>query len=220
MRIPKLVIVADDLTGAADSAARCVQAGLSTEIWIETSSTSTDADVVALSTDSRFLLPAQAAQRVTETVVTMSSWASATWYKKIDSTLRGNLGAELDAMLAAFPESVAVICPAFPAQGRGLEGGRLVYADAPPHHLPKLLQEQSQLPIGVVELAVVRQGVNALEEALRQRHEHGERLIVVDGLTDRDLEIIVAATQSGTYILCGSAGLVAPLAARWAGRAR
>ncbi len=216
MSTPKLVIVADDLTGAADSAGRCVQVGLSAEIWLEASAKSVEVDVVSLSTDSRFVPPEEAAQRVTALLANLTRWAGATWYKKIDSTLRGNLGAELDAMLAALPGMVAVICPAFPAQGRGLEEGKLAFAGAPTHHLPTLLKEQSTLPVGVIDLATVRQGVVSLERVLRERHQQGDKLLVVDGLTESDLDNIVAATQTGNFLLCGSAGLVAPLAARWA----
>src|SRR4051794_37101822 len=114
MNAPKLIIVADDLTGAADSAARCVHVGLSAEICFEAPPAQDDAgepasvDVVALSTDSRYLPPEQAAERVTATLSGLSAWTGTTWYKKIDSTLRGNLGAEIDAMLAGLPDSVAV----------------------------------------------------------------------------------------------------------------
>src|SRR5215204_6549738 len=108
MSLPKLVIIADDLTGAADSAARCVQAGLSAEICLEPSTQATTSDVVALSTDSRFLPAEEARQRVADTVTTLSSWSGTTWYKKIDSTLRGNIGAEIDAMLAALPNTIAI----------------------------------------------------------------------------------------------------------------
>jgi D-threonate/D-erythronate kinase len=223
--MPRVVIVADDLTGAADSVARAVQAGLSAEIWLEISQETTNSDVVevdviAISTDSRFLPPEEAAQSVAKTLsmLTRRFGTGVAWYKKIDSTLRGNLGAELDAMLAARPTSAAVICPAFPAQGRGLEGGRLVYAGAPPHHLPMLLREQSSSPIGEIGLARVRQGAAALKRALQERCEQGEKLLVVDGLTESDLEIIVAAAQSEEYILCGSAGMVAPLAAQFASK--
>jgi 4-hydroxythreonine-4-phosphate dehydrogenase len=216
MNAPKLVIVADDLTGAADSAARCVQAGLSAEIWLEASPQATDVDVVSISTDSRFLLPEEASQRVAATLSALASWAGATWYKKIDSTLRGNLGAELDAMLAALQGSVVVISPAFPAQGRGLEGGKLVYAGAPPRDLPALLAEQSRSLVGAIGLATVRQGVAVLQAALHERRAQGDRLLVVDALTERDLETIVAASQGEHIFLCGSAGMVAPLARRWA----
>lgn len=226
MGVPKLVVIADDLTGAADSAARCVNAGLSAEVWVDSSllqadvPAPTDADVVALSTDSRFLPPNEAAQRVDVMVSRLAGWGATTWYKKIDSTLRGNLGAELDAMLGVMSDRAAVICPAFPTQGRGLEGGKLVYAGGEPRHLPTLLGEQSQRPIATIDLDVVRLGAAELQRALVEKRQQGALLLVVDALTDADLEVIVAATMSsdaratGGYLLCGSAGLVGPLSAR------
>lgn len=214
-RVPTLIIVADDLTGAADSAARCVQVGLAAEVWLESSPEQIKSDVVSVSTDSRFLSPDEAAQRVKSALATMATGSApdVTWYKKIDSTLRGNLGAELEAMLHHLPAMTAVISPGFPAQGRGLEEGKLVYAGAPLRHLPTLLAEQSQLPVGVIGLDRVRQGVSALRKTLDERRAQGERLLVVDGMTDADLvTIVAAATEANGYLLCGSAGMVAPLA--------
>lgn len=226
--IPTLIIVADDLTGAADSAARCVQSGLFAEVWLDSSPMEgqreeNEPDVISVSTDSRFLSPDEAAQRVQSLLAAMApdsvsgSVSGVTWYKKIDSTLRGNLGAELEAMLHAMPSLCAVVSPGFPAQGRGLEEGKLVYADAPLRHLPALLAEQSDLPVGAIGLDIVRQGVGALRRALDDRRAQGERLLVVDGMTDADLATIVAASvvassDAGGYLLCGSAGMVGPLA--------
>jgi uncharacterized protein YgbK (DUF1537 family) len=225
MSVPKLVVIADDLTGAADTAARCVQAGLSAEIWLESSLELTremcTAEVVSLSTDSRFLSPEEANGRVTQTLAALSAWSGVVWYKKIDSTLRGNLGAEVDAMLAMLPETVAVVCPSFPAQGRGLQEGTLIYTGAPPRHLATLLRQQSKLSVSEIGLDVVHQGPDALAAAMDALRNQGERVLVVDGMTDGDLNTIVTAAQGvGKCLLCGSAGLVAPLASRLAARQR
>lgn len=225
MSAPKLVVIADDLTGAADTAARCVQAGLSAEIWLERSpalaSDAISTGVVSLSTDSRFLPPEEANDRVSDALAALSAWSGVVWYKKIDSTLRGNLGAELDAMLAMLPATVAVVCPAFPAQGRGLQDGALVYAGAAPKHLPTLLRQQSTLPVGAIGLNTVRQGPDALASAIDALRKRGERVLVVDGMTESDLGTVVAAAQqAGNCLLCGSAGLVAPLASRLAATQR
>jgi uncharacterized protein YgbK (DUF1537 family) len=53
-----------------------------------------------------------------------------------------------------------------------------------------------------------------LASALDRRIEQGETLLVVDALTDSDLESIVDATRAGDVLLCGSAGMVKPLTAR------
>jgi len=69
-------------------------------------------------------LPADlAAQRVRALAAGMGEHAESTWYKKIDSTLRGHLGQELDALLDTLGRSCALVCPAFPAQRRGLVDG-------------------------------------------------------------------------------------------------
>jgi uncharacterized protein YgbK (DUF1537 family) len=216
-----LLIVADDLTGAADSAARCVQVGLAARVDLQPPAEPLPAGVVALSTDSRYLPPAVAAERVRQ----MLGWLPTTgvfWYKKIDSTLRGNIGAEIEAMLErnrlGAERPCAVICPAFPSQGRGLEAGCLVHSQVAAHtlHLPTLLASQSQRPQAAISLADVRAGERHLAERLRLAYDQGAQFLVVDALSDQDLQWLVAAARRvlPRALLCGSAGLVEPLA-RW-----
>jgi len=144
-----LFILADDLTGAADSAARCHHAGLAAHVYLSPPVAAWPEGAVAFSTDSRYLAPTAAAAQVRTLLAALGTPQPAQWYKKIDSTLRGNIGAELDAMLAALsPQNAlpcAVICPAFPAQGRGLLDGCLVYdqGSTPGLHLPTLLAAQT-----------------------------------------------------------------------------
>ncbi len=213
--VPKLVILADDLTGAADSAARCVQAGLAAAVWLDVAGGDRDlSQVIAATSDTRCLSPEEAAASVAAALAQLPIAAGTVFYKKIDSTLRGNLGAELDAVADFWPDKAIVICPAFPAQGRGLESGALRFAGAQtPIHLPELLEAQSSLPVGSAGLADVRAGREALAKTLSAQQGQGKRLIVVDGMVERDLELIVAAAQHAGMLLCGSAGMVAPLAA-------
>lgn len=222
----RLVVVADDLTGAADSAARAWQAGLFAVVEVAGRGlpAAVDADALAVTTDSRFLPPAEAAACVTAVAQRLAAVAptAAVWYKKIDSTLRGNVGAEVMALLAARDMAGAVICPAFPAQDRGLEGGYLVYGSVPPQrvHLPTLLAEQTGAAVAAIGLATVRLGVGALRKALAAQRKAGAQrapqLLVVDAMSEADLKTIVAAVaaaRSEGLLLCGSAGMVAPLAA-------
>ena len=221
MSAPRLVIIADDLTGAADSAARAAPAGRPAAIFPARPRRPADAaapaQAVAVSTDSRFLPPQEAAGRVTDVAGRLAAWRGATWYKKIDSTLRGNLGAELAALLTALgPQSRAAICPAFPAQGRGLADGYLVHSATPPRsvYLPGRIAEQTDLPVASIGLAVVRRGVTAVANAITAAGD--ARLLVMDALVDDDLATMVAVAGQLGLALCGSAGMVAPLAARLA----
>ncbi len=215
-----LLILADDLTGAADSAARCHHAGLPATIFLQPPTTELPSGAVAFTSDSRYLPPDLAAQRVCDCLRPFQQQPDVVWYKKIDSTLRGNLGAELDAMLTtlAAPDSApcVVICPAFPAQGRGLVDGYLVYNQSAPRalHLPTLLAQQTSRPLVSFALADVQAGVAHLAKLLATAHQQGRQLLVADALSNADLETVVAATQQALpqALFCGSAGLIEKLA--------
>ena len=215
-----LLILADDLTGAADSAARCHHAGLPAHVYLAPPMQPLPAGAIAFSTDSRYLVPTEAATQVRKLLTAFPIAHDAQWYKKIDSTLRGNIGAELDALLDMLPPAhvppCAVICPAFPAQGRGLLDGYLVYDQAPTPvlHLPTLLAAQTARPVAALPLTTVRAGVAPLAEALRIAQRQGAQLVVVDAMTEDDLPTLLAATQQALpqALLCGSAGLIEPLA--------
>ncbi len=214
-----LAIVADDLTGAADCAARCRHAGLPATIYLRAPALPLPPGAVALTSDSRHLSADTAAERVRALLDLLKAAPATTWYKKIDSTLRGHLGAELDAALDVLGRICALICPAFPAQQRGLYHGQLVGAAvaSPDLHLPALLAQQSRRPVQAIPLEVVRAGPAALVDGMAAMRNAGAQLIVVDALTDEDLDTIVAAAQAlPDALLCGSAGLVGALAARLA----
>lgn len=215
-----LNILADDLTGAADSAARCRWAGLPATIFLKIPESPLPAGVRAFTSDSRHLPAAEAAQRVRMMAAPLHA-LDAHWYKKIDSTLRGHIGSELDVLLELLDAPAALICPAFPAQKRGLHTGHLVTPDLSPipMHLPSLLQSQSRYPVAAISLEDVRNG--KLAARLQQTtSREGHRVLVVDALTDEDLDTIVdeCAAALPNALLCGSAGLVGALARRLVGQ--
>ncbi|MBX2997610.1 MAG: four-carbon acid sugar kinase family protein [Caldilineaceae bacterium] len=210
-----LLILADDLTGAADCAARCRYGGLSTVIDLQPPQPPLPVGAIAFTSDSRHLSAADAARRVAEIAAPLRS-LDAHWYKKIDSTLRGNLGAELDALLDQLGRTCALICPAFPAQGRGLEDGYLIAPGLPPSSisLPQRLAESSHRPMEAIPLAAVRS--NDLALRLAEATARGSQLLAVDARTDADLHQILNAVESALpdALLCGSAGLIGALALR------
>src|SRR5262245_15590817 len=153
-----LIILSDDLTGAADCAARCHQAGIASAIVLPGSRGPENSGALCYTSDSRHLQADLAAERVRELAAGLGEHAGSTWYKKIDSTLRGHLGQELDALLDMLGRSCALVCPAFPAQRRGLSDGYLTIQPAPtqPLHLPTLLARQSRRRVVAVGLNDVR----------------------------------------------------------------
>src|SRR5580765_6407430 len=153
-----LIILADDLTGAADCAGRCHQAGIAATIALPGAHIHESDGAICCTTDSRHLPADLAVRRVHELAAGMGEHGGSIWYKKIDSTLRGHLGQELDALLDALGRSCALICPAFPAQGRGLASGYLAIEPVPaqPLHLPTLLAGQSRRIVAALSLDDVR----------------------------------------------------------------
>lgn len=119
----RLVIVADDLTGALDAAAPFASRGLRTLVGTSPEAAAellaSPADVIALNTASRELAPAAARQRVECVLAHLP--ADQRLFKKVDSRLKGNVEAEL----AAFPAGRLAVLPAIPEFGRIVEGGHI-----------------------------------------------------------------------------------------------
>jgi len=120
----RLAIVADDLTGAADAAAPFAQRGAEVSLVLRWPVPDC-VDVLALVADSRWRNEASAAGRVAECVGRARDWGAQRLFVKVDSTLRGNVKAEVGGALAAWAAGPAVAAPAFPAQGRVLKDGVL-----------------------------------------------------------------------------------------------
>ena len=116
-----LAIIADDLTGALDSAAPFAGRGLHTEVVLQPDAI-TDAlaripAVLSINTGARDM-PPQEAQRAT--VAALASLpAGTTLFKKVDSRLKGNITAELDVT----PFRSALVAPAIPDFGRIVRSG-------------------------------------------------------------------------------------------------
>src|SRR3712207_2217190 len=123
----RAAIIADDLTGAADTGVQLARAGYRAAVAFRGAPVppAEDLDAVALDTDSRAMPAGFAARRVLE--ATRAVRGAALVYKKLDSTLRGPLAAELAAALGASGRGRVVVAPAFPAAGRTtVDGVQLV----------------------------------------------------------------------------------------------
>jgi uncharacterized protein YgbK (DUF1537 family) len=115
-------VIADDLTGAADAGVQLVHAGYRTAVFFRESEVfADDLDAVSFDTDSRNMRAGFAAKRVLQAAHTARE--ARIVYKKLDSTLRGNVAAEIAAALGGAGRDLAVVAPAFPAAGRTTVGG-------------------------------------------------------------------------------------------------
>jgi uncharacterized protein YgbK (DUF1537 family) len=124
-------IIADDLTGACDTGVQFARCGFLTVVQIARGWSQEPAEVTVLSTDSRADGPATARRKVREACRTLRGWDARLIYKKIDSTLHGNVAVEIAAAMEMTGRRRAVMAPAFPAMGRTVVEGRLYVAGEP-----------------------------------------------------------------------------------------
>ena len=119
----RLAVVADDLTGALDASAPFAARGITTVVALGVdgldAALASGADVVGVSTDSREIAPELARQAVADCVARLP--VGLRIFKKVDSRLKGNIAAELDAMVF----ERALVIPAIPAFGRWVRNGKL-----------------------------------------------------------------------------------------------
>jgi uncharacterized protein YgbK (DUF1537 family) len=220
-----IAVIADDLTGAADTGVQLVRAGYRTAVFFRaTEVLADDFDAVAFDTDSRTMPAGFAAKRVLDAA--HAARGARIVYKKLDSTLRGNLAAELAAVLNATRRERAVVAPAFPATGRTTVGGIQRVHGVPvdetemandPHtpvseaHVPSLLADafSSVGALSVEDLAD--------PEHVRRTLEDYE-CVVADAERDADLEALVRTVPDPARVLwAGSAGLALALVSVYPG---
>jgi uncharacterized protein YgbK (DUF1537 family) len=117
-----IVVLADDLSGAAELAGIAFAQGYSAEVQRRFEPASA-AEIIAVDTDSRRLTPAAASQCV-RTIASAVVAAHPAWmFKKVDSVLRGNARAEIEALLCVTGHERAVLIPGNPSRGRIVENG-------------------------------------------------------------------------------------------------
>jgi len=221
-------ILADDLTGACDTGAVFAARGFATVVLLPGApAPPAHAEVLVLDAESRGVDPARARERAREAAARLAALGARRLYVKVDSTLRGPLGAALAGGLEGAGAARAVVAPALPAQRRAVVDGLLRVdgrpaADTPVARdpafpptgasLPAVLAVAGATPVVVVPLAAVRRGADAVRRGLARL----EAVFACDAESDVDLAALAAAAEPVPALLAGSAGLAAALAARLA----
>jgi uncharacterized protein YgbK (DUF1537 family) len=231
-------VVADDLTGACDVGAALH--GIGVPIVVESlgaphPTRAGDAALVVRNTQSRTLPPAAAAVRVRRALEDAPHARDGVVVKKIDTALRGPLGAEIDAAMDAVRARLAIVLPAIPEVGRTTVAGRQLHDGVPVHetafardpHNPidesrvaAVIAATARRRVGEVALDDVRSGRIATAIARRTR-EGG--IVVGDAESDADLERWIAALPlaAAPLVLVGSTALARACRAlpfRWPSR--
>lgn len=223
--IKAMVVIADDLTGANDTGVQFARRGLQVQVLLEgTSFDAIEADIVVIDTNSRAAAPEVAYQRVQQAAKQAHANGCQHYYKKLDSTLRGNVGVEVKAILDLAIHDFAFVMPAFPQTGRTTVGGNHLLHGIPlaateiardpkcPVYetcLPELLLEQMGLPIVHIGVDVLLDGAEAIRKVIQAGIEAGCKVFSCDAWLDEHflLAAQVASAVSDKVLWVGSAGL-------------
>ena len=127
-----IVVIADDLAGAAEVGGMALRHGLTAEVQLSYDD-SADVDLVVVDTDTRSCTPGQAARRVARVAALCRESGVERAFKKVDSVLRGQVAAELAALLEAWGKCRCTLVPANPELGRVISGGRYYVRGVPLH---------------------------------------------------------------------------------------
>lgn len=215
-------IIADDLTGAADAAAAFGPTH-SSSVILDVDGTWPEADILSVNTESRYLAPEEASAAVTAAVA-LALEQDRQVFKKIDSLLRGNVGAEVAAALGRVSEGhsrgLALVAPAFPGTGRTTVGG-LVHVNGAQNAQGSFDGDVAAalaaggLAVELVGLETHRTPAN-LAAHLRNVQERGRDAVVLDAVSDDDLKRVATASALLDFpaLLVGSGGLAGHIAPR------
>jgi len=203
----KVVVVADDLTGANATGVLLGKNGLSTSTLLDQDNIgSLDSDCLICPTDSRNLDGVSAYNRVYDAINLLKSPGIRFYSKRVDSTLRGNIGAETDAILDALGDgwiAIAVVC--FPQAKRITVGGRLLVDSVPLHLTEVAADPKNQIDTPVVEDIFRRQtkcdtraiyiedvfkGPAHLAKLVEEAAREGIRILIFDAISPEDLDVI------------------------------
>ncbi len=244
MFVPDLVgIIADDLTGANDTALQMQQKGASTKILLDTEVPSEFArestQVWAISTESRNIPPEEAYNKVRNaTKFFRENFNFEYFFKKIDSTLRGNIAVETLTVLSELDYDAAIVIPAFPAESRITVGGYHLLNELPismsemavdpvspvlESHIPTMFKAQvgpeHEDRVGLIELKTVMNGAGPILMKLNELIEEGKKIIVVDAVSTTNIEqVVLAITKCSKKLLpTGTAAFANILANVWLG---
>jgi len=214
-------IIADDLTGANDAALQFQLRGANAQVLLDFSNKPDTKNIQAwaFSTATRNKAPEEAFSVISEaTLVLKNDFNLDYFFKKIDSSIRGQIAVETLAMIEALEWDAAMIVPAYPCSGKITVGGYQLLDGVPiertefgldprfpvtESHVPTLLKNQllnkSPELIGTIDLLNVIKGAGPILVELNELIKHGKKLIVADAVSTTDIEQIVLAMKKSNY---------------------
>lgn len=213
----KLLILADDFTGAMDTVIQFAKLGIQTKVGTDAAAliaSAQNAEVLMVNTETRHMTPEEAYKKVYREARAGREAGIPFLYKKTDSALRGNVGAELSAALAAWGSRFLPFVPAYPMMGRTTISGVHFINGVPVAQSEFARDLYTPVECSNVAALLKKQSTTLVIHAGEERPEP-PFLEVYDAETDGDLLAIAKSLrdQGETTIMAGCAGMAAMLPA-------
>lgn len=196
----KLVIIADDLTGALDTGVQFTKKNMSVVVTqnldLDFEKEFSDRDVVVIDTESRHISKEEAKEKVKTIISKFSKDKIEFFYKKVDSTLRGNIGSEIEGFIEGLGISKVSFIPAFPSGKRVVKNG-ILYVDGikledtqfahdilnpiNDSYIPEIIRKQSKLEVEKADI-----------NNLKLNKSQNSKIYLFDSENNNDMEIIGA----------------------------
>ncbi len=210
----KLLVIADDLTGANDTGVQFIRKKLKCTVITKPENmagTIKESDVVIVDTESRSDSREDAYRKAFKTGKISISHNFKYVYKKIDSTMRGNLGAEISGLMDSMEFREAVLAPALPVYGRTTRNG-YVYVNGSlleetetardpktpvfNSYIPDIISQQCDKKTAVISIEDVRKGKVFLMNRIREEQKNGAAVVIADAIDEKDLDTLASAVVS------------------------
>lgn len=222
---PRVIILADDLSSATDCGVQMAISGPKVMVPLgDVAATFLAADVLSFDIDSRHLSGGEAYVTMRAAMNSLSRFPNAVFYKSIDSTLRGNLGAEIAACLDTGLFEAAIVAPAFPTYGRTTVGGVQFLRGVPvsetefgsdpsapvtTSNISDRISEQCRYKSEVVSLEILKEGEEAICQTIIKKIAKRISLFIIDTVEENDLQRIATAVARlpKSILWVGSTGL-------------
>jgi uncharacterized protein YgbK (DUF1537 family) len=221
-------VIADDLTGSMDAGLQLANGSYTVKVALDSESLhiiSGNTDIIIVDSESRNTPMDLAYKKVRYCAKKLREMNCSIIYKKIDSTMRGNIGCELEAVLEESKADCILLAPALPYNRRTTVNG-IHYVDgipleetelakdpfAPIHtsDLRDIIQAQTLLPTGSITIDTIRNSALEVANAIKTMINSGIKIIICDAADDADLACIAKAAENidRCLIFCGSAGML------------
>jgi len=223
-----IYVIADDLTGANDTGVQFAKKGYNAIVSVldeqSTIIIPDNLDVFVMDTETRELESKTARKILKSILEKININKKDVVYKKVDSTLRGNMGVEIEEIMNILKKDICIFSPSYPSYQRITIGGYLVVDQKPlslseyscgsstqveNSFIPFLLKKQTDFPVGQIDLKDVAKGQKTILSKINELYQKGNKIIVIDSTNEEHLKDIFASSLKldRPVLFSGSAGL-------------